>query len=125
MQIKGLDHIVLTVADIEAACAFYEEVLGMTRETFANGRTALRFGDQKFNLHEVGAEFEPRAAMPRAGSADFCLVVDDVAAAEVRLREKEVEIIEGPVPKTGATGSLLSVYCRDPDENLVELAEYQ
>lgn len=125
MRIQGLDHIVLTVADIEAACAFYEEVLGMNRETFANGRTALRFGDQKFNLHQAGAEFEPKAAMPRAGSADFCLIVDDVAAAEARLQEKEIEIVEGPVPKTGAAGALTSIYCRDPDGNLVELAEYQ
>lgn len=124
MRVTDLDHIVLTVADIEATCGFYQDVLGMTRETFAGGRTALKFGDQKFNLHEAGNEFEPKAATPKPGSADFCLTVDDVGAAEARLREKGVEIIEGPGPKTGARGAITSIYCRDPDGNLVELSQY-
>jgi len=125
MRVTGLDHLVLTVADIEATCDFYEKILGMTREAFAGGRTALKFRRQKFNLHPAGNEFEPKAVLPRPGSEDFCLIVDDVAAAEVRLRENGIEIIEGPCPKTGATVPLLSIYCRDPDGNLVELSEYQ
>lgn len=124
MQITGIDHLVLTVADIDAACDFYCRVLGMRRETFAGGRTALKFGSQKFNLHPAGNEFEPKAATPKPGSEDFCLIVDDVAAAEARLREEGIEIIEGPTAKTGAVGELRSIYCRDPDGNLVELSQY-
>ncbi len=125
MRITGLDHLVLTVADIEATCAFYEGVLGMRREHFAGGRTALTFGQQKVNLHLAGREFEPKAALPTAGSADICLIVDDVGAAAAQLGEKEIEIIEGPAPRTGARGAILSIYCRDPDGNLVELSEYR
>lgn len=125
MRITGLDHLVLTVADIEATCTFYEQVLGMTREVFAGGRTALKFGSQKFNLHEAGREFEPKAKRPVPGSEDFCLIVDDVEVAEARLKEMGIEIVEGPIGKIGAQGALLSVYCRDPDGNLVELSEYQ
>ncbi|MGE0611462.1 MAG: VOC family protein [Hyphomicrobiales bacterium] len=124
MRIQGLDHIVVTVTSIEEACAFYVDVLGMTRETFAGGRTALRFGDQKFNLHTAGREFTPHAARPGAGTADFCLIVDSVRAAEAKLKVHEIPIEEGPVERTGARGKLMSVYCRDPDGNLVELAEY-
>lgn len=125
MRITGLDHLVLTVADIDATCDFYVRVLGMTRETFAGGRTALKFGEQKFNLHPAGNEYEPKADRPVSGSADFCLIVEDVEAAQARLREAGIEIIEGPGPKTGARGPLLSIYCRDPDSNLVELSEYR
>lgn len=124
MRIEGLDHIVLTVTSVEDACAFYEGVLGMRRETFGGGRTALLFGAQKFNLHTAGKEFKPHARKPGAGTADFCLIVDSVAAAETRLKEKGIAIEEGPVARTGARGKLMSVYCRDPDGNLVELAEY-
>lgn len=124
MRITGLDHLVLTVADIDATCDFYVRVLGMMRETFAGGRTALKFGDQKFNLHPAGNEYEPKAVKPVPGSQDFCLIVEDVAAAEARLQETGIEIIEGPGPKTGARGELLSIYCRDPDGNLVELSQY-
>jgi catechol 2,3-dioxygenase-like lactoylglutathione lyase family enzyme len=124
MHVKGLDHLVLTVADIDATCAFYEKVLGMSRETFAGGRTALRFGNQKINLHPAGNEYEPKAGKPVPGSADFCLIVEDVTAAEAWLREKDVEIILGPVPKTGALGPIMSIYFRDLDGNLVELAQY-
>ncbi|GAB4237462.1 MAG: hypothetical protein Kow0032_23300 [Methyloligellaceae bacterium] len=92
---------------------------------FAEGRIALTFGDQKFNLHEAGREFEPKARHPLPGSQDFCLIVDDVRAAAARLRECNVEIIEGPGAKTGAKGPITSIYCRDPDGNLVELAEYR
>lgn len=125
MQILGLDHIVLTVASIEDTCRFYEGVLGMTRETFAGGRVALKFADQKINLHLKGKEFTPHAAAPLPGSADFCLIVDRLAAAQDALAQAGVEIVHGPVEKIGARGALLSIYCRDPDGNLVELAEYR
>ena len=125
MRIAGLDHLVLTVADIDTTCAFYEGVLGMQRESFAGGRTALKFGRQKFNLHQAGREFEPKAKAPTPGSADICLIVDDIDAAAARLRAEDIAIIEGPEPKTGANGPILSIYCRDPDGNLVELSEYR
>jgi catechol 2,3-dioxygenase-like lactoylglutathione lyase family enzyme len=125
MTITRLDHLVLTVASIERTCAFYEKVLGMTRETFAGGRTALKFGQQKINLHEAGKEFEPKAVHPTPGSGDLCFVVEDVHAAQKRLEDADIEIIEGPVARTGAVGELLSLYCRDPDGNLIELSQYQ
>lgn len=124
MRVTALDHLVLTVADIDATCAFYEQVLGMRRETFAGGRTALAFGNQKFNLHLAGREFEPKATKPVPGSADICLIVDDVAGAEAALQDAGVEIIDRG-PRTGATGPISSIYCRDPDGNLIELSEYQ
>lgn len=124
MRITGLDHLVLTVADIDATCDFYVSVLGMTRESFAGGRTALKFGDQKFNLHQAGREFEPKADKPVPGSADICLIVDDVAAAEQKLTGAGVAIIDRG-PRTGAKGEIISIYCRDPDGNLIELSEYK
>lgn len=124
MRITGLDHLVLTVADIDATCDFYEHILGMTRESFAGGRTALKFGDQKFNLHQAGREFEPKADKPVPGSADICLIVDDVSAAEKKLNDGGVEIIDRG-PRTGARGEIISIYCRDPDGNLIELSEYK
>lgn len=125
MQIDRVDHFVLTVASIEATCAFYTKALGMEVVEFAGGRKALSFGRQKINLHERGKEFEPKAQHPTPGSADFCLItsvpIDDVAA---HLRQAGVVIEEGPVPRTGATGSITSVYFRDPDNNLVEVSVY-
>jgi len=102
---------------------FYARVLGMEPETFAGGRRALKFGDQKINLHQKRAEFEPKARVATAGSGDFCLL-SDVPVAEVaeHLAVEEVEIIFGPVPKIGAAGPLTSVYFRDPDGNLVEVS---
>ncbi len=125
MRITGLDHLVLTVASIERTCAFYEQVFGMTREIFAEGRSALVFGNQKINLHEAGNEFDPKARHPAPGSADLCFIVVDAAAAQSRLEAEGVEVIEGPVPRTGANGPILSIYCRDPDGNLIELAQYK
>ena len=124
MRVTGFDHLVLTVASIERTCDFYGRVLGMEREVFADARTALKFGSQKFNLHEAGKEFEPKAASPTPGSADICLTVDNLEAARARLDAEHVRIVEGPVPRTGARGPVLSLYCRDPDGNLVELSEY-
>jgi catechol 2,3-dioxygenase-like lactoylglutathione lyase family enzyme len=123
MRIDRLDHLVLTVADIAATCAFYERVLGMEVVTFGEGRKALAFGEQKINLHAHGKEFEPKADRPTPGSADFCLITSvPLADVVAHLRTEGVAIIEGPVRKTGATGPLLSIYFRDPDRNLIEVA---
>ncbi len=123
MKIDRIDHFVLTVRDPEATCAFYSRALGMHPVTFAGGRKALAFGNQKINLHRAGREFEPKAERPVPGSADFCLITS-VPLAEVmaHLESCGVAIIEGPVDRTGATGPLRSVYFRDPDLNLVEVS---
>ena len=126
MRVERLDHLVLTVADIDASCAFYQRVLGMQVVTFGQGRKALAFGQQKINLHRLGAEFEPKALRPTPGSADLCLLVSTpLAEVMTHLQRCAVAIEEGPVPRTGATGPLLSVYIRDPDRNLIELANLQ
>ena len=126
MRVERLDHLVLTVADIDASCAFYQRVLGMQVVTFGEGRMALAFGQQKINLHRHGAEFEPKALRPTPGSADLCLLVSTpLAEVMTHLQRCAVAIEEGPVPRTGATGALLSVYIRDPDRNLIELANLQ
>ncbi len=123
MRIDRIDHFVLTVASIEATCAFYSDVLGMEVVTFAGGRRALSFGAQKINLHEVGREFEPKAARPTAGSGDFCLIADTPLEEVIaHLQARGIAIEEGPVSRTGATGPIRSVYFRDPDDNLVEIA---
>ncbi len=123
ISIECLDHLVLTVDDLQATCAFYERVLGMQAVTFANGRYALQFGQQKINLHQAGKEFEPKAALPTPGSADLCfltaLPLDQVIA---HLYTCKVEIVEGPGSRTGAIGPIASVYIRDPDGNLIEVA---
>ncbi len=125
MHVISLDHLVLTVRSVAATCDFYSSVLGMEVVTFAEGRKALRFGAQKINLHERGQEFEPKAGQPTAGSADLCLIagipLDEVIAHLIRLG---VPIIEGPVARTGAVGSIRSVYFRDPDANLIEVSVY-
>ena len=125
MRIERLDHLVLTVRDIAATCAFYTQVLGMEVVTFGEGRKALAFGHHKFNLHEAGREFEPKADKPTPGSADLCLIaqapLDDVIA---HLNACAVPILEGPVKRTGALGPILSVYFRDPDMNLIEVSTY-
>ena len=120
--LEQLDHIVLTVANIHATTDFYTEVLGMDLVTF-QGRTALRFGDQKINLHQRGHEFNPKAAHPTPGSADLCFLtttsLEDVIAY---LTEQKVHIEEGPVERDGAIGKLRSIYLRDPDRNLIEIS---
>jgi catechol 2,3-dioxygenase-like lactoylglutathione lyase family enzyme len=123
-MIDHLDHLVLTTRDRPACVRFYTEVLGMQLETFAGGRVAFRFADQKINLHEYGREFEPKAHVPVPGSLDLCFIasvpLDEVIA---RLAVAGVPIVEGPVKRTGAAFALRSVYVRDPDLNLVEIAE--
>ncbi|MEU4672661.1 VOC family protein [Amycolatopsis sp. NPDC023774] len=125
MRIDRLDHLVLTVADVEATVAFYTRVLGMAEVTFKGGRKALAFGTSKINLHQVGHEFEPKALRPTPGSADLCLITEDALDDVIEeLRRAGVPIEEGPVGRTGATGEIRSVYFRDPDENLIEVSNY-
>jgi catechol 2,3-dioxygenase-like lactoylglutathione lyase family enzyme len=125
VRIDRLDHFVLTVKDIDATCAFYSRVLGMDARTFGDGRRSLHFGAAKINLHQQGKEFEPKAAKPGPGSADVCLIAATPLAEVIRhLDECGVEIIEGPVQRSGAIGSILSVYLRDPDGNLIEISNY-
>lgn len=125
-MIASLDHLVLTVADIEATCAFYTGILGMERQVFAQGRIALHFGDQKINLHQAGQEFEPKASIPLPGSADLCFLSScSLKEVVLRLKKADVPIEEGPVMRTGAKGTIRSVYVRDPDGNLIEIAEPQ
>ena len=125
MEIRGLDHLVLTVADLERSIAFYQQVLGMTLETFGAGRKALRFGKQKINLHPSEGKILPRAERPTPGSADLCFVIEDsIAAAQAHLAARGVEVLEGPVSRTGAQGPITSLYLRDPDGNLIELSSY-
>ncbi|UCH74415.1 MAG: VOC family protein [Rhodospirillales bacterium] len=126
MKIDRIDHLVLTVADIGSTCDFYVGVLGMERVTFgAERRVALAFGRQKINLHRAGAEFEPRARQPTPGSGDFCFITElSMDKITSRLKRLGIEIIEGPVPRTGAKGPMTSIYIRDPDGNLVEIARY-
>jgi len=123
MHVDAIDHFVLTVASIEAACAFYERVLGMTPVSFGAGRKAVAFGSQKINLHLAGQEFTPHAQHPLPGSADVCFItslpLDDCMA---HVRALGVQIIEGPVDKIGATSKLRSFYFRDPDQNLIEVS---
>jgi catechol 2,3-dioxygenase-like lactoylglutathione lyase family enzyme len=123
MRIEVLDHFVLTVADIDRTRDFYERVLGMEHVLFGEGRHALAFGTQKINLHEAGREFEPKAATPTPGSADLCFLTNSSVTEVVEhLEASSVEIIEGPVRRTGATGPIKSVYFRDPDGNLLEVS---
>jgi catechol 2,3-dioxygenase-like lactoylglutathione lyase family enzyme len=125
IRINRLDHFVLTVASIETACEFYSRVLGMEVRTFAEGRTSLHFGTSKINLHQAGHEFEPKAERPTPGSADVCLIAaTPLEQVVVHLRATGVAIIEGPVRRTGATGTINSVYFRDPDGNLIEVSNY-
>ena len=125
MHIDSIDHLVLTVKDIDATCAFYARALGMQVVVFGGGRTALAFGSQKINLHQQGKEFEPKAHCPTPGSGDLCLITS-VSLPEViaHLEGCGVNLIEGPVKRTGAVGTLLSVYFRDPDLNLIEVSNY-
>ncbi|MBA3417601.1 MAG: VOC family protein [Geodermatophilaceae bacterium] len=125
LRIDRLDHLVLTVADVDRTVDFYSRVLGMDPVSFGSGRRALTFGTSKINLHQVGHEFEPKAAEPTPGSADLCMIsVDSLDAVLAHLAECGVSVEEGPVHRTGATGPIMSVYFRDPDGNLVELSNY-
>ncbi len=125
IRIDCLDHLVLTVASITETVAFYQRVLGMEEISFGTGRKALAFGLQKINLHQAGREFEPKARCPMPGSADICLITATPLREVIsHLEMMGVAIEEGPVARTGATGPIISVYFRDPDQNLIEVSRY-
>ena len=124
MKISYLDHLVLTVSNIDDSVDFYTKVLGFELVIF-NDRKALKFGNQKINLHQKGKEFEPKAENPTTGSADLCFIaetkVEDILS---ELKQKNIKIIEGIVERTGAIGKIKSIYFRDPDFNLIEVSNY-
>ena len=123
ITITHIDHLVLTVKHTPTTIEFYARVLGMFAITFGDNRTALKFGQQKINLHETGNEFEPKASQPTPGSADLCLITDtEIEQAMTYVKNCNVKILEGPVERTGATGKLLSFYIHDPDLNLIEIS---
>ena len=123
MKISRIDHVVLTVKSIEETCEFYSRTLGMEIVTFGEGRKALSFGAQKFNLHEAGKEFDPKANKPTPGSLDICLITEiPISDVISHLASVGVPVLEGPVQRTGATGPIVSVYFRDPDQNLIEVS---
>lgn len=124
ININRLDHLVLTVKDINKTVEFYEK-LGMKKEIFKETRVALKFGNQKINLHQLGKEFEPKAFNVKDGSADLCFIIDESLEDVIDyLKSVDIEIEEGIVERTGATGNIKSIYLRDPDMNLIELSNY-
>ncbi|KAF4105305.1 glyoxalase domain-containing protein 5 [Onychostoma macrolepis] len=126
VDISHLDHLVLTVRDLNRTTHFYSKVLGMEVVTFKGDRKALSFGEQKLNLHQAGEEFEPKAKTPTPGSADLCLITKTpLTAVAAHLKACGVTIEEGPVDRTGAVGPIRSLYFRDPDHNLIEVSNYQ
>ncbi len=125
LNINRIDHLVLTVKDIDETVRFYTSVMGMEKIEFGEGRIALAFGQQKINLHQLGNEFEPKAQHVGAGSADLCFIIDTpIQQAIDGLAAKGVNILEGPVYRTGALGKIISAYFRDPDGNLIEVSNY-
>ena len=125
MQIERLDHFVLTVQDLQKTLAFYGDVLGMQAITFGQGRHALQYGQQKINLHIKGQEFEPKAQQVMCGSADLCFITSTpLEQVEQELKQAGLDILEGPVQRTGAIGPITSLYVRDPDGNLIEISQY-
>ncbi|MBZ9705016.1 MULTISPECIES: VOC family protein [unclassified Mesorhizobium] len=124
-MIISIDHFVLTVASLEATCAFYQRVLGFKRIDTPGLPTALAFGNQKINVHEVGRTFEPKAKSPTPGAGDFCLITDrPLGELLASLEADRVAVELGPVERIGARGRMMSVYFRDPDDNLIEVSEY-
>ncbi len=124
-MIESIDHLVLTVKEIDRTCDFYMKVLGMELVTFNETRKGLKFGEQKINLHEQGKEFEPKSEFPTPGYADLCFVTSlPLEEVHQHLISKGVAIEEGPVQRTGAKGPIMSIYIRDPDHNLIEISRY-
>ncbi|MEC4022690.1 VOC family protein [Pseudomonas sp. xss_4] len=123
-MIDHLDHLVLTTIDVETCKDFYTRIMGMKLENFGAGRLAMRFGEQKINVHVRGHEFEPKAHLPVPGALDLCFIAS-ISLEEVvaHLKAQQWPIIEGPVQRTGATGPIRSIYVRDPDLNLIEISE--
>jgi catechol 2,3-dioxygenase-like lactoylglutathione lyase family enzyme len=125
VTISHLDHLVLTVADVQRSLEFYERALGMTPVVFGEGRYALQFGDSKINLHRAGQEIAPHALRPVPGSADLCLIAATPLSRVIEhLHAQRIAIVAGPVTRTGARGELTSVYLHDPDGNLIEISNY-
>jgi catechol 2,3-dioxygenase-like lactoylglutathione lyase family enzyme len=125
MDIQSIDHLVLTVKDIDTSCNFYSKVMNMDVVEFGDGRKALKFGDQKINLHQKGNKFEPKAHNPACGSADLCFIsTTNINEIIKELTVKNIKIIRGPVERVGAKGKILSIYFRDPDLNLIEVSNY-
>ncbi len=125
LTIDRIDHIVITAFDVERTVDFYSKVMGMEPITFAGGRRGLAFGRQKINLHQSGREFEPKALKPMPGSMDLCFITETpLEQVIVHLKSHGVVIAQGPVEKTGALGTMMSVYFRDPDGNLIEVSNY-
>ncbi len=125
MQMDAIDHLVLTVRDIPTTCEFYSRALGMQVINFGDDRRALQFGNQKLNLHQAGAEFEPKALRPTPGAVDLCLITSTpLSEAMQHLQNCGVAIEQGIVGRTGAMGAINSIYIRDPDGNLLELSNY-
>ena len=126
MQVERIDHLVLTVKNIDTTVDFYTSVMGMKKVVFGENRVALSFGEQKINLHRLGNEFEPKASKIAAGSADLCFVIAlPISQAIEHLVACNVPVIEGPVNRTGAIGKIVSAYFRDPDGNLIEVSNYE
>ena len=126
IKISHLDHLVLTVKDIDKTVDFYTKVLGMEKEIFKSSRVALKFGNQKINLHKLGAEFEPKAFNVKDGSADLCFILNTpLNEAKNYIESIGIKIEEGIVSRTGAMGEIESIYLRDPDKNLIELSNYK
>jgi catechol 2,3-dioxygenase-like lactoylglutathione lyase family enzyme len=126
MKINRLDHLVLTVKDIDKTVEFYTKVIGMEKEIFKGSRVALKFGKQKINLHQLGNEFEPKAFNVKEGSADLCFIIDTpLIEAKEYIEGMDIKIEEGIVARTGALGEIESIYLRDPDLNLIELSNYK
>jgi catechol 2,3-dioxygenase-like lactoylglutathione lyase family enzyme len=125
MKIERIDHLVLTVKNIQVSCQFYHQVLGMEIITFGDNRYALKFGEQKINLHQLNQEFEPKAGFPTPGSADLCLITLVPLSQVIEHCDRcGVSIVLGPITRTGAKGNIESIYIRDPDQNLLEIANY-
>jgi len=125
IEIARLDHLVLTVRDVEATCAFYARVLGMRSIAFGNGRRALAFGQQKINLHPIPNDVALKAAHPTPGSADLCFITEvPIDRALAHVRSCGIEILDGPSTRAGALGPISSIYFRDPDANLIEVSNY-
>ena len=123
MYITKLDHLVLTVKDIQTTILFYTTLLGMKQISFTDNRQALQFGNQKINLHQQDDIIEPHAAQPTPGSADLCLITDIPLEQVIEhVQSCGVTILAGPIPRSGAVGGLISIYLRDPDGNLIEIS---
>lgn len=123
INIESIDHLVLTVKDVSITCEFYSRLLGMKVITFSEGRKALSFGRQKINIHQIGQEFEPKANLPTPGSADICFLKSTPLPDFIdHLTRNGIEMLEGPVERTGAVGNIQSIYFRDPDGNLIEIS---